>query len=572
MGFLVFLILFGHTLSFDANQYDHKQIMWEGFNDMGTKEDIYTIYWSLDMKTIKIALEVKTLGWIGFGIAEQSSGTMGGSDVFQGFVNSSGAVEFKDRYVLRQLPGTNSFQAPLTDKCQNWVLISGEETGGKTILEVSRSIDTQDPQDRPILLKGNTKIILAFGADDQDVWDIYHTRERRLATSLDFSGVPYNDPIDAVKNEQGIEVLEFFGWFNITTDKEFIRRQGDGYMLDDVTVYFYFYKNLNEILQHGDIHIIAIEDIIKDETKEFVHHFILDGVFYNYTSGASEDDFMLYGWAPGVSPMVSDQCGFKASKTTGINFLRLQTHYDNPMKKEGIVDTSGVRIYYTRELRAHDCSVVRFGQPNEVHEDPWLIPGKTKYVYECLDIGVDKNGTDIDWNGISEITVYSETLHMHSVGREMWSEIKRDGGEWITTSSIEFWDFNFQSFYKPLIGKYKLKKGDSLRITCIFETEIGKPTHKYGLASQDEMCIQFSQYYPRVKALDYLCHYTRIDAKATRAVESNVTMATDFGKPIENAICPIITDDDSPISTQTSGGITFFNPLHLVFPFFLTLV
>jgi len=215
-------------------------------------------------------------------------------------------------------------------------------------------------------------------------------------------------------------------------------------------------------------------------------------------------------------------------------------------KKEGIVDTSGVRIYYTRELLKHDCSNFVFGQLNEVqNQNPWLIPGKTKYVYECLDIGVDKNGADVDWNGISEVTVFSDFLHMHSIGREMWSEIKRDGGEWITTNSIEFWDFNFQSNNKPLIGEYKLKKGDSLRVTCIFETEMGKPTHKYGLASEDEMCLQFSQYYPRVRALDVLCDYVRTTDKTTRTVESNVTMVTDFGKPKENATYPIITDDDS---------------------------
>lgn len=245
---------------------------------------------------------------------------------------------------------------------------------------------------------------------------------------------------------------------------------------------------MGEILQDGDVHIIAVEDIIKDESKEFVHHFVMTGYFFNYTFTRALDSMSVYGWAPGVDPLVVDQCGFRASKTTGIDFLQLQIHYDNPEKKEGILDTSGVRIYYTRDLKAHDCSSLGGGQFDKVeNQDPWLIPGKTKYVYECLDIGVNEKGEDVDWNGIPEITVFSDNLHMHAVGREMWSEIKPAGGEWITTSSIEFWDFNFQSFQKPVIGEYKLKKGDSLRVTCIYETELGESTHKYGLASQDEM-------------------------------------------------------------------------------------
>merc|ERR1719397_1326386 len=68
-----------------------------------------------------------TTGWVGFGIAEQTSGTMG----------------VRDRYVLSQRPGTrNSFEQPINDNCQDWKLIKGEEINGTTILELSRKIDT----------------------------------------------------------------------------------------------------------------------------------------------------------------------------------------------------------------------------------------------------------------------------------------------------------------------------------------------------------------------------------------------------------------------------------------------
>jgi len=563
MVLLFFLTLFGHILSFDANQYDHTQVVWQR-----SGEDIYTIYWSIETEIIKMALEVKTLGWIGFGIAEQSSGTMAGSDILQGFVKSDNTVEFKDRYVLRQLPGTNWFQAPLTDKCQDWTLINGEETNGTTILEVTRLIDTQDSQDRAILLNGITKIILAYGADDEDVWDTYHTGKRRLATFLDFSGVLYNNPIDVLKKRQGIEVLDFFGRFNVTTDEASIEQQGSFYdgmfayadVVDDVTVYFKYFIDLSPILEDGDIHIIGIEDVIKDETKRFVHHFVLHGYFFNGTANPIEQ-LQLYAWAPGVHPSVMDQCGFRASKTTGFDSLRLETHYDNPGKEEGFLDTSGVRIYYTREAPPYDCSMFNEGQGINLFwlgEDPWLIPGKTKYVYECLDIGVDVNGEDLDdWNGIPEITIFSENLHMHAIGREMWTEIKRAGAEWIKTQSIEFWDFNFQSFQKPRVGEYTIKKGDSLRVTCIFETELGEPTHKFGLASNDEMCLGQILYYPRVAAFDQLCNYASGSGKVTRTVEANTSYVTDFGKLKENADCPAIMDYSEATMSKITSTILY---------------
>lgn len=79
-------------------------------------------------------------------------------------------------------------------------------------------------------------------------------------------------------------------------------------------------------------------------------------------------------------------------------------------------------------------------------------------------------------------------------------------------------------------------KGDSLRVTCIYETELGESTHKYGLASQDEMCFPGHLYYPRIRELDRLCGYYSKTGKAVRTVETNVSFVTDFGKPKEDAI------------------------------------
>ncbi len=130
----------------------------------------YVLFWNVDNESIKIKLQVNTLGWIAFGIGEQTSGSMPGSnyklsiidqlriqvklfgkywyftlggDIVTGFVNGSVGT-ITDRYAL-------GFVKPLEDICQDWKLISFQETNTSTIMEITRKLVTNDTQDRPIL-------------------------------------------------------------------------------------------------------------------------------------------------------------------------------------------------------------------------------------------------------------------------------------------------------------------------------------------------------------------------------------------------------------------------------------
>jgi len=495
MNYLVFLLQFAYVMGFNPDQYTHTKTMWKS-ND----EDIYKVHWSITGKFINLALEVKTLGWIGFGIAEQTSGTMGGSDIVQGFVKDGKPV-FEDRFALSQLPGTNVFTAPITDKCQDWQLINGEETNGKTILELRRLIDTGDSQDRPILLNQPTKIIMAYGADDEDAF-VQHSRKRRKASSIQFSGESV-DSFKALKNNPLIRSFDFLGKWTVTTNKTLITNQNTddgttwGQYVDDATTYVNFMMDISSLLKDGDISIVGVEHVINEHTAEFVHHFGMGGMFWNGTAATS---YMgIYGWAPGVEPMVLEKCGFRASSTdeTAFNMLTLNTHYDNPEFKEGMEDNSGVRVYYTRKSLV-DCGFMSVGQADAVKEENNYLPlGKSLYEY------TGKSTSSIDWK-VPEVTLLYSFLHMHLTGREMWTEHYRNGTSLGTISRIDFWDFNFQSVQKLLTGEVKFKKGDSLKTTCVFDTN---QKTKFGLASQDEMCLDMYIYYPRIPELDYFFMY-----------------------------------------------------------------
>lgn len=57
------------------------------------EEGNYELYWKFDDSTITFEVQVKTLGWIGFGISP--NGDMTGSDIVIGWVDSAGIGHMK---------------------------------------------------------------------------------------------------------------------------------------------------------------------------------------------------------------------------------------------------------------------------------------------------------------------------------------------------------------------------------------------------------------------------------------------------------------------------------------------
>lgn len=61
----------------------------------------------------------------------------------------------------------------------------------------------------------------------------------------------------------------------------------------------------------------------------------------------------------------------------------IQTHYDNPNGVEGEEDNSGVRVYYTEELRPIDAGVIELGDPFIALYGQALEDGKSRYSFTC---------------------------------------------------------------------------------------------------------------------------------------------------------------------------------------------
>ena len=87
----VLLVLISLTNAALKDDYDHSAYL-----DVAEK---YKLYWSVKDadKSIHFAAEVKTTGWVGFGISAGLSGNMKGADIAMGYVDSTGNGHLKVR-------------------------------------------------------------------------------------------------------------------------------------------------------------------------------------------------------------------------------------------------------------------------------------------------------------------------------------------------------------------------------------------------------------------------------------------------------------------------------------------
>lgn len=139
-------------------------------------------------------------------------------------------------------------------------------------------------------------------------------------------------------------------------------------------------------------HAIGFDGVIQSDTERFVHHIVLYGVETDCSicesSSSSSDSceyatHTLYAWAPGANGLVTpEDVGFRLGEG-GYQSFALQMHYDNPDGEEGFVDDSGMRVYYTEELRDMDAGVILLGDPFIQLDGEQLPVGKSRYDFSC---------------------------------------------------------------------------------------------------------------------------------------------------------------------------------------------
>lgn len=161
-------------------------------------------------------------------------------------------------------------------------------------------------------------------------------------------------------------------------------------------------------------HAIGFEGLVQGDTSKYVHHVktrayrdvddcgqtcdalnddgggdtMSPSTFGSPLSAACSYSFAdIFLWTPGATNSeLPEDVGYRFSTATGSGGFRsisVQTHYDNPEGDVGVTDSSGVRVYYTEELREMDMGVIELGDPLVRLTGMPLPLGRSSFSFSC---------------------------------------------------------------------------------------------------------------------------------------------------------------------------------------------
>ena len=461
---------------------------------------------------VKVLLEMDLSGggvkWLGFGVADQTSGHMLGSDIVTLHFDPEDpevGVTLYDRYVpWASYPFSTFDLYPVVDEHADWCLEAYEFTGDPAepasgfAAVISRPMDTGDPYDNKISEDWSSLLaVWAYGNSEGDV--AYHGKMRGTASlPLGATGEVRKIPVDA----EG------------TTDILFSE-----YSLPNTLDTYYSCQGF-DLSTEKKRHIVAIEPLIQEANAPHVHHIVVHrckaGKFFDdhvkpvactpdraddpldmhshggdsptgSSGGACEG--LVYVWAAGADLFVSpEDAGIPYGAGENSHFI-VEIHYDNPERIPGIVDSSGFRIHWTENLRKHDAATLTVG--DGIVSDGTSIPARSPddhRQYTCPEECTSRFTDDIH--------VFGTAPHMHYTGRTIWTTVTRGGKYYSDLDRKEYWNNGFQkAIYRD--KTFTIKPGDRLTTHCVFDTRrMGRPV-SFGSTTKDEMCMDFIFYYPR---------------------------------------------------------------------------
>uniref|UniRef100_A0A9J8CB34 Monooxygenase, DBH-like 1, like n=3 Tax=Cyprinus carpio TaxID=7962 RepID=A0A9J8CB34_CYPCA len=419
--------------------------------------------WGFDeiQGTILFELTVNTSGWVGFGFSPK--GGMTGADIVIGGVGPEGRY-FTDRHAVGK-------SMPLVDQQQNYKLLSLTESDGKTVMKFQRSIGSCDENDLPIT-NLPMKLIYAYGQTDDIT---YHTNRRGTKELNLLKYMPRVNPPNS-------------NFFDITMVNFTVPANQTHYHCKIVRAPTFDRKQ----------HIYRTEPVITN--PDLVHHLLLyrcppsvtepfEAECYTGVDRECMETVAVWGVGGGAFEF-PEVAGLPIGGNVGGFLYRLEVHYNNVNKSAGRVDNSGLRFYYTSDLRQHDAAVLMTGL---AVAPGYAIPPKarsfltyglcdTAYIPEVLETPHD-------------LQVFSVMLHTHLAGRKVRVGHFRGGKQIDFLAVDENYDFEYQEVTN--LGKTKtVKLGDKLLVECTYNTENRSTLTWGGFSTSDEMCLAFLFYYP----------------------------------------------------------------------------
>uniref|UniRef100_A0A8C5QVA4 Dopamine beta-hydroxylase n=1 Tax=Leptobrachium leishanense TaxID=445787 RepID=A0A8C5QVA4_9ANUR len=242
-------------------------------------------------------------------------------------------------------------------------------------------------------------------------------------------------------------------------------------------------------------HIVMYEPVITKGLEGVVHHIQVfqcsfDDETIPHFSGPCDSKMkpeklkhcrrVIAVWTMGAEPFYyPEDAGLAFGGPGSSRFLRLEVHYHNPLILKGLIDSSGIRLYYTPTLRKFDAGIMELGL---VYTPLMAIPPFQKHFVlsgyctdQCTNVALPPKG----------IHVFASQLHTHLAGTSVSIMLIREGREVEVLNEDKHFSTHFQ--------------GDGLVTSCSYNTEDRRSATVGGYSITDEMCGSYIHYYPRTE-------------------------------------------------------------------------
>lgn len=472
-----------HFKGIDADPY----IQWYNNNSFDSKytgmtflqgadpehpENGAAVHWSVDSEYVYLAVAVRATGWVGFGIGE--AGGMLGADM--AIFETANPDILIDAY-------TTDVRYPQVDDCtSNWELLSSnvDEDGGFLMIEFKRLLDTEDFQDKEIVndsfsLIPPHRVIAAWGDSSQFS---YHGLNRARG-AIEFYGLGDEQATFAMVMEEEAE-----GSFLVLSRNHEIAAIGTEYVRTCYSREDIINQGVNDTTEL--LNIVGFEPLIQEGNEAYVHHFIVFGAEHNDCESGLYFE-VVDGWTPGGGPASFPlNVGVPLFGEDGFQSFMIEIHYNNPALTAGIIDNSGIRVFWTSQTREEHLGSLQTGDVVFSLKGQPVGDGYSYHTFDCPATCSSLVGT--------KVTVLREHMHMHETGARMTNEQIRDG-EVIRVGSVDYFEFDQNGNVAVQQAPFEIWPGDSFKTSCYYSGT----DRKFGMASQDEMCVVFMYYYPRQK-------------------------------------------------------------------------
>ncbi|GAB6033666.1 hypothetical protein CHUAL_013726 [Chamberlinius hualienensis] len=471
-------ILEQNTIEADDNS--ESDDTYEIFLDSGKK---FHLRWEVDYKNRMVLMTIDAVltanQWIGIGFSDY------------------GEVENAFLCILwRDMRYKSQFQDAWTDekgnlhvdKKQNCKLLTLRRKDNRTIFKFSRAFDSCNSDGDYVIDEGTVHIIYASGdgpidsADGLSISNSKHGFQRAQLLKVPAEHVAF--PSDTVT-------------FSVLSNKVQVPNV-------ETTYWCRVVKLANMKSFH---HIIQFEAVIVEGNEGLVHHMEVFHcevefgkqvpLYSGPCDGSSRPQStqtckkVIAAWAMGAQPFVyPKEAGLPIGGPTYSPYVMLEVHYNNPELRNDYVDSSGIKFYYTSQLRPNDAAVLEIGLE---YSNKMAIPPQQKAfslsghcIIECTEVALPVSG----------IVLFAAQLHTHSSGKQVYVKHYRGGMELCEMARDDHYSPHFQEI-RTLRNRVLLLPGDALVATCAYDTSQRTNITLGGFSISDEMCVSYIHYFPK---------------------------------------------------------------------------